>query len=165
MFSNMAVAMVEAATGACSPRHVCAQLIRGTDAADLRPNRARVAMVISSAAVSVVRSARTVKKQLGGLSMLTCARRKRFQRISVAIDPGDLDARRQQASHHRPADPPAAPDTIATLWVSLMACFLGLCQSSSYFRFRPKSWRRPSTSNLDGASSPQARDGASKILF
>ncbi len=43
-------------------------------------------------------------EEFGPLSLLTRARRKRSQRLSIAIDTGDPDARRQQAPHHRPAD-------------------------------------------------------------
>ena len=44
-------------------------------------------------------------EQLVRLAPLTGTRGERFQRVTVAIDPGDPDVRRQQAPHHGPADP------------------------------------------------------------
>ncbi len=48
-------------------------------------------------------------EELVCLSLLARARRKRPQRITVAIDAGDPDARRQQAPHHGPADTARRP--------------------------------------------------------
>ena len=68
----------------------------------MRPNRARVALVISSTAEWLVRSVWTVRKSSS--SLLTCAGGECLQRLTIAIDPGDPDARRQQALRHCPAD-------------------------------------------------------------
>ena len=58
------------------------------------------------------------------LSLLTCAGGECLQRLTVAVDAGDPDTCCEQAVRHGPAEPPAAPVTIATLWVSLMTWFL-----------------------------------------
>jgi transposase len=74
----------------------------------------------------VVGQIRLDGEQFGRLSLLTRGRRKGLQRLTIAIDGGDLDACRQKATRHRPADATRGTVTIATLWVSLMACFLPL---------------------------------------
>jgi len=43
-------------------------------------------------------------EQVAGLALLTRVRRKRLQRLSIAIDAGDPDACRQQRPRHCPAD-------------------------------------------------------------
>ena len=82
----------------------------------------------------VVSQIRLDREEVGSLASLTCAGGECFQRPTISIDAGDLDACRQQSPRHCSADAPAAPVTIATLWVSVMACF-PLCRPPSYFRF------------------------------
>src|SRR5947207_3415755 len=67
----------------------------------MRPNRSRAALVISSVAESLVRS---VGEQIVCLVLLTRTRGERFQRLTVAIDAGDSDARGQQPTRYRPTD-------------------------------------------------------------
>jgi hypothetical protein len=55
-------------------------------------------------------------EQFGSLALLTRGRGQHFLRLTVAIDAGDPDARRQQAPRHALPMPPAAPVTIATRW-------------------------------------------------
>jgi len=113
----------------------------------MRPNRARAALVISSVAESLARSVWMVSR-LSALPWLMGACRKGLERLTIAIDPGDPDARRQQALRHCPCRlPPAAPVTIATRWISLIAWF-----PPAFAGLHP-------TSNLEGE---RAGDGAWK---
>src|SRR5580704_11700859 len=71
----------------------------------MRPNRSRVTLVISSAAESLVRSVWIVRK-VGSLASITRAGGECFQRPTISIDAGDLDACRQQSPRHCSADAP-----------------------------------------------------------
>ena len=68
----------------------------------MRPNLARRALVISSAAELLVRSVWTV--EIVPLSLLSGAGCECLQRLTIAVDAGDPDAYGQQTERHRFAD-------------------------------------------------------------
>ena len=110
----------------------------------MRLNRARVGFgdLIDHGVVSQIG---LDGEQSSPLSLLARVRGKRLQRLTIAIDAGDLDARRQQAPRYCPADAACCTGhvTTATLWVSVIAWFLPLRVSPSYFRFGARVSERP----------------------
>ena len=66
----------------------------------MRPNRARAALVISSAAESSVRSVWTVSR-FSALPSHGCSRRRGLQRLTIAIDAGDPDTCCEQGPMQR----------------------------------------------------------------
>ncbi len=83
----------------------------------------------------VARQISLSREQVGRLSLLTCACHKGLERPTVAIDPATrMPAASKPRVIARPT-PSAAPVAIATLCVSLMACFLPHYLPPSSFRF------------------------------